>query len=542
MRITFVALGWERLGISLLSSIAKQYGHRTHLAFSPSLFNDRYNLHVPFLASIFDDRENVIAQIFRQRPDVLVFSPLTGSYQWTLSVAREAKAMFPGVTTVFGGVHVSAVPEIVLAQPEVDYVCVGEGDVAFPAILRAIDNGWSTALIVNTRYKSLDGSIVCGPQGAFFDDLDALPVVDKTLWEEHINIGDWYLTMTSRGCPYRCSYCFNSFFAKLSGGKGGRYVRQRSVGHVMRELRWAKRRYHLRFLEFEDDVFTVDKKWLKDFLGQYKREIGVPFQCLTHPRYMDDEVARWLADAGCQYVQMGIQSMDEDYKAKSVKRYESTEHIYRAMDAMRTHGINAKVDHMFGLPGESLEAQEEARRLYVRHPPFRIQTFWTNYFPGTDLVRQAHEDGVISVEEIERLNNGTDLDYYRDSSKGIDPLKRKKFKAYEAMFKLIPILPERLRRKLDVKAFERLPSPVCSAITFLADALVGLVMGNPDHLLYAKHYIYHITRFCLERLRIKVRPATQLKGNWPVPAAVTPKVFRRAARETVREEVTAGSV
>jgi len=512
VRVTFVALGWEQLGISLLSSIVKQQGHQVGLAFSPALFNDRYNLNIPFLTVFFDDRKDIIATIQRQKPDVLAFSALTGNYQWMLGIAKEAKALFPNVKVIFGGVHVSAVPDRVLAQPQVDYVCVGEGDVAFPMILKAIEQGEATKPIVNTRFKSAAGNIIKGPQTGFIQDLDSLPIFDKTIWEDHINIGDWYLTMASRGCPYRCTFCFNNFFARLPEEKSGKYVRQRSVDHMMYELRIAKKRYKLRFLEFEDDVFTVDKEWVKKFLYQYKKEINVPFQCLTHPKYMDEDIARWLSDAGCRHVQMGIQTMDDEFKYQSVKRYEKSEHVYEAMDIMRKYNLRPKVDHMFGLPGEAIEAQEAARKLYVQHPPYRIQTFWTNFLPGTELIQQGLAMGLITPQEVERLNDGLDFDFYRESTKITDPQKRKKYKAYEVLFKLIPILPGFMRRKLNPEIFERLPISACSLISFFADAFIGLATRNPDHWIYAKHYLYHMTRLMLKKLGIKMLPATQVKS------------------------------
>jgi len=516
MRITFVALGWEQLGISLLSAIAKQEGHEVNLAFSVSLFNDRYNLSMPKMASFFDDRHQVLKTIERQRPNVLVFSPLTGSYQWMLGIAKDVKTTFPDVKVVFGGVHTSAVPDRVLAQPAVDYVCVGEGDVAFPRILKAILAGDTSVLIPNTRYKLPSGQIMKGAQTGFIQDLDSLPVFDKTLWEEYINIGDWYLTMASRGCPYRCTFCFNNFFAKLPEETSGKYVRQRSVEHMMYELRMAKKRYKLRFLEFEDDVFTVNKKWVKEFLYQYRKEIGIPFQCLTHPKYMDEDLARWLSDAGCQHVQMGIQTMDDEFKYQSIKRYEKSDHIYRAMEVMRKYKLHPKVDHMFGLPGEPMAAQEVAHKLYVQHPPYRIQTFWTNFLPGTELVQQALAKGLITSEEVERLNDGIDFDFYRDSAKVTDPQKRKKYKAYEVLFKLMPILPRFMRQNLSVSFLERLPISVCSFISFTADILIGLVMKNPDHFTYAKHYLYHIFRFCLGKVGIKISPSTIPLNSDPV--------------------------
>ena len=158
MRITFVALGWEQLGVSLLAAIAKQQGHDVNLAFSVSLFNDRFNFSIPSLASYFDDRGEVLKTIERQKPDVLAFSVLTGTYQWMLGIAHDAKRILPDVKVIFGGVHVSAVPDRVLARPEVDFVCIGEGDIAFPLILKAIQEGGPHGEhIPNTYYKFLDG-------------------------------------------------------------------------------------------------------------------------------------------------------------------------------------------------------------------------------------------------------------------------------------------------------------------------------------------------------------------------------------------------
>ncbi len=500
MRVTFVGLGWEQLGLGLLAAIARERGDRVGLAFSVALFRDRYNLNVPWLAPLFDDRKDVLAAIQKQRPDVLVFSPLTGTYQWMLGIAAQAKELFPSVKVVFGGAHTSAVPEMVIAQPQVDYVCVGEGDEAFVKILEAVEQGDTHSLIPNTRYKLSDGQIRQGPQTGFIQNLDALPAFDKRLWEGHINIGDWYLTMASRGCPYRCTFCFNNYYARLPTEKSGSYVRQRSVGHVMAELNSAKKRYKLRFLEFEDDVFTVNKGWVKDFLIRYKREIALPFQCLTHPRYMDEDIARWLSDAGCQYVQMGIQSADEAYKYQVIKRYESNEQVEKALDWMLKYRLRPKVDHMFGLPGEPLQAQESARRIYTRYPPYRIQTFWTNFLPGTQMTAQAHKDGVLSEEQLSRIQQGLDFDFYRESSKVTDPVQVKTYKAYEVFFKMIPVLPGVIRSRLRPEVFQYFPSGLLSFLSFLCDALAGLIKKNPDHLIYARHYLRHMRRLLLKKI------------------------------------------
>lgn len=518
MRVTFVALGSEQLGVSQLSALARREGHEVGLAFSASLFHDRYNLSVPALAPAFDDRQDVLDAIARQRPDVLAFSALTGTYRWMLGVAAEAKALLPSVQIVFGGVHPSAVPDRVLAHPFVDFVCVGEGDVAFPAILRAVGEGGPSGPLPNTRHRAPDGSLVRGPQNGFLQDLDSLPFFDKQLWEEHIRVGDFYLTMASRGCPYRCTFCFNNFFANLPDEKRGKYVRQRSVEHMMQELLLAKQRYKLRFVDFEDDVFTVDKAWVQAFLDRYRREIRVPFHCLTHPRYMDDDIARWLADAGCVSIQMGIQSADDEYKYGAVKRYEKTAHVERALEAMQKHGLRVKCDHMFDLPGEPANAQDSARRLYAKHPPYRIQTYWTNLLPGTEMVSQALEAGLVSREQVDRLEEGFDFDFFRESNLGRDPARMRVFKSYETLFKLLPVLPRWLRERFTADTFSRLPALVCTLLGFFVDAGYGLFSRNPHHVSYAKHYLHHLRRLALRRVGIRTGPATRPLPGAPGPA------------------------
>ncbi|MCK5178914.1 MAG: cobalamin-dependent protein, partial [Candidatus Omnitrophica bacterium] len=271
MRITFVGISSEQLGISMMSALAKLEGHDVRLAFSAALFNDRQHLTATSLiSSLFDDSDLVLKTIKEQMPDVIAFAPVSGTYQWSLSIAERAKELCPKAKIVFGGIHTTAVPESVLAKPFIDFVCVGEGDVAFPAILKAIELNEVSRPIPNTHFKLSNGQTIKGPQIEFIQDLDSLPIYDKTIWEEYLRYGDTYITMVSRGCPYRCTFCFNSFVAQLPEDPKGKYVRYRSIDNVLHELRQAKRRYNFRMIEFFDDVFTLNKKWF--FCNRFVQE------------------------------------------------------------------------------------------------------------------------------------------------------------------------------------------------------------------------------------------------------------------------------
>ena len=512
-KLTFVTLGTEQLGISILSAIAKLHGHEVGLAFSASLFHDRFNLEMPWLSPYFDDTEQVIKAIENQRPEVLAFSPLTSTFQWALEIARKAKSINPSIKTIFGGVHASALPTLLLEKNEIDFVVVGEGDLAFPMILKMIDRKEYGQVIPNTKYKGINGKIIQGPQVGFIQNLDALPFADKPLWEDHVRLGDLYLTMASRGCPYRCTFCFNNFFAKLPDEKPGKYVRLRSPENMIAELKIAKRRYKLEVIDFQDDVFTTNKKWLSEFLDLYKKEINKPFQILTHPRFMDNDIAKWLSDAGCGWVQMGVQSMDDSFKKDSLMRYEKSEDISAAIDSMSKYNLKVKVDHMFGLPDEPITAQENARLLYVNHTIKRIQTFWTCYLPGTELMNDALKKGDLTEEQAKKINEGEDFYFFRNTDNIKDKQKTDLYKAYEVIFRIMPILPSSLKRKLLPNHIQKMPSFLIRPMSILADILTGFMLRNPEFNAYAKHNLFHLKKFFLRKMGFKEVVATKIREN-----------------------------
>ncbi|MBS1618315.1 MAG: B12-binding domain-containing radical SAM protein [Bacteroidetes bacterium] len=519
-KVTFAALGTEQLGISMLSAIARGHGHQTGLAFSASLFHDRFNLELPWLSPYFDDTKEVLDAIRAQQPDVVAFSPLTSTYQWSLDIARQAKEIKSDIKTVFGGVHASAVPHLLLQRAEVDFVVVGEGDVAFPMILQGVQTGDYAQVIPNTRYKDLSGKVICGPQKGFIQDLDSLPFADKPLWEEHVRIGDLYLAMASRGCPYRCTFCFNNFFAKLPEEKSGKYVRLRSPEHMIAELKIAKQRYDIRIVDFQDDIFTTSKKWLQDFLALYRKEINRPFQILTHPRYMDDDIARWLSHAGCEWVQMGVQSMDEGFKKDTLLRYERSDDVSAAIDVMNKYNMRVKVDHMFGLPDEPISAQENARVLYSEHAAKRIQTFWTCYLPGTEMMNDALAKGRLTESQAAKINEGEDFYFFRNTENIKDEKLMELYKAYEVIFRIMPVLPERWRSRLQPRHILMIPSLFIRPISMLSDVITGFMLRNPEFRAYALHNIFHLKKFLLRKLGYRNVKATKARADVSFDAPV----------------------
>ncbi len=104
--------------------------------------------------------------------------------------------------------------------------------------------------------------------------------------------------MSGLGCPYECNFCFNHALKRLCLGKG-RFVRMRSPQNVIEEIKKVARDYPtMKRVKFEDDTFTLNKRWVMEFLPQYRAEVGMPFACYSRADCVDDELARaergWL--------------------------------------------------------------------------------------------------------------------------------------------------------------------------------------------------------------------------------------------------------
>jgi anaerobic magnesium-protoporphyrin IX monomethyl ester cyclase len=498
MRVMFVGLGVEQLAVGLFTAILRRAGHTVGLAFSPHLFDDRYWLSMPGLAGLVEDEDHVLDQIRRFKPDVLCCTPLTVTYRWMVGVARRAKDAC-GVTTVFGGIHASAVPEVVLEEPAVDYVCVGEGDVALPLLLDALEKGRADRPMPNVWFRGARGGIVRGPLLPFLHDLDSLPGFEKDLWLDHVPVREHYMTMSMRGCIYRCTFCFNNFFADVTGEKhaAAHYVRQRSVDHFLAELKEAKRRHRMRYIHIKDDIFTVHTPWLKEFSEKYRREVGVPFYCLSHPQHLDGEKIAALKEAGCTTIQFGVESADDDYKKNELRRYENEGHVGRVMELLDKAGIERKVDHIFGLPGEKIEAQEQALRLYSRHRVERIGINWFVYIPGTEIVRNGLRNGFITQDHVDRLNRG-DGSAFLQSRAFVDKRHLKDYLCYEFLFRVFPLLPEAVRRRVRVAHVRWLPAWLLRAAGVCADVLAALLLKDNSHLLF---YVHLYKKGLFNRLR-----------------------------------------
>lgn len=483
MKVAFAYIGAEVLGIEILSALLKQQGHQVRLFYDPSLFDDKAIFSMPSLHRLFDIRPRMIDDLVAFEPDIVAFSVLTNTFQWSLEVAEIIKRRL-NVPIIFGGVHPTIVPELVIQRPEVDIINLGEGFESFPELVSAIERGKDYHRIQNLWVK--DGDIVIRNEiRPTFHDLDALPHPDKTLFGEYLDVGSIYLMITGLGCPYRCTFCSNDLMLDMYKDRG-RYIRRRSVDDVMAELVEAKTRYRLRMVKFVDDIFTLNMRWLEEFAERYPREVGVPYYALSHPDHVNDKSAGLLKASGCHRLELGIQSVNEDTKRVILDRPETKEQMARAFACLEKHRIHYLVNHMLGIPTEGEAQQREAAEFYADFKPSRIGSYYLKYLPRTRISDIAVEQGLLGIDEVDAFENGYFANVH--TTENIDQNLLRVFKNQETLNVLMPLLPRwvnrRMARSRIVDVFHRIPSLIR---TFL-DVLGAVVHNDHETRLFALYY------------------------------------------------------
>lgn len=401
MKVTFVYSSYENLGIEYLASLLEKEGHKTELVFDPRLFDDG-EFNIKFLKKVFSFKADVIKEILSSNPDLIAFSPVTNDYKWACEIAKEVKKR-KNIPIIFGGIHSTSVPEKVINEPFVDMVCVGEGEYTLLELVNSFEQGIRHN-IKNIWFK-VDDKIIKNDVRPLLQDLDRLPFLKKEgFYKKHPASKIGYGTITSRGCPYNCTYCSNSVLKKIYYNKG-KYLRRRSVGNVITELQLAKKKYNPKFVRFHDENFTSDSKWLKDFITEYKKNINLPFFCSIHPNKVNKETIYLLKDGGCYGVELGVQTYYEQTRKNILNRTTSNKRISNIIHTLSKNKIWVICDNIIGLPGQSIQELVDMALFYSNYCPDIIELFWLSYYPKTEIIKIAKKRGLLADKDIERIED-----------------------------------------------------------------------------------------------------------------------------------------
>lgn len=381
-KVLFIQNSWfEYHGVEFLSAVLKKGGHSCELYFVGKGKEDK-----------------VLDYIKESKPNLLAFSISSIQNRWAFDFAEKAKKAFPWLYTIFGGPHPTFFPKLVIEKPYVDMLCIGEGEGALLELASAIHSGSDMTRIHNIWFKK-NGQVFTNEPRPFAEDLDSLPFQDRTLYYKNKFAKEFPVKrfLAGRGCPFNCSFCFNRTMKDLYKGKG-KYVRIRSVGHIIEEIKEVRDRYGLKLLAFTDDTFTLNKKWLLEFLETYRREVSLPFTCFTRADNMDEEIIKNLKRGGCHMICFAIESGDERIRNDILRKKLSNERILETARLLRKYRLKFFTFNMIGLPTETIEQAFETLTLNAKIgttvPYFTV----FQPLPGTDIYNFSKDKGLLSAE------------------------------------------------------------------------------------------------------------------------------------------------
>ena len=219
-----------------------------------------------------------------------------------------------------GGYHAILYPEMCLENPGIDYVCTGDGEEVIKQVVMNLDNKINLEKISGICFKNGNGKIIRNQMLPLEKNLDEFPFINYDIFGEkiinEITESGWLRYISSRGCPYNCSYChikmIRGIYRKDIGVSASNlnFLRFRSIDSVIKELNSMIDKYDLKVINFMDDLFAIDRERTLEFADKFKTQIRneTGFSIQTHLEHMDEELVGILKDSRCFRVVVGLES------------------------------------------------------------------------------------------------------------------------------------------------------------------------------------------------------------------------------------------
>jgi anaerobic magnesium-protoporphyrin IX monomethyl ester cyclase len=427
--------------------------------------------YVPDIYDASVEEEPLREVLVRGRYDLVGISSPTPLIKEAWQAAREAKAA--GAITVLGGPHLTLMPQESMERPEVDLVVRGEGEDTIVEVVQALqldagrmvpeagENGiaprrfghkaWSE--IKGLSYRDGNGRIVHNVPRPLREDLDNIPFPAFDLFkiERYTNLNPLtdgliphsraYTILTSRGCPFKCTFCSKPIT--------GDVWRARSVDNVIQEWRWVVKDLRATEIGITDDIWNRDLNRAKELCRRLIAEglNTVPWVTVHGMKvnYGDEELYRLMKQAGCKRVGFGVESGDERILKHVVRKGQTLEMARNAFRWAKAAGLQTMGFFVLGMPGETEETMEATIRFALELDPDLANFMIAAPFPGTRLWDMLHEMGAhIFSDDWADLAIQDDKAHFEVGELTAELVERKWREAYRRFY----LRPRRLVKRL----------------------------------------------------------------------------------------------
>jgi radical SAM superfamily enzyme YgiQ (UPF0313 family) len=376
-----------------------------------------YDVRILFLPGYLETELHPAIEDFIHKfsPDLIGISLMSIEFYPAKNFTHLLKRKFD-IPVIWGGVHVIINPEECIKYA--DYVCTGEGEHSVVLLLQHLKNhGRDIPPEIPGIWANYKGKIIKQPLAQPEMNLDNLPFQEYLphyFYGFHNNKiynfaenerlfrlyalygGTCHMMISTRGCPFKCSYCGNSTFINVYGRK----VRERSVENVIEEIKEVKKNPFVLYINFQDDCFFIhNREWIKKFCEEYKKYIDLPFIVRVIPTMMDREKMLMLKDAGLCWIVMGIQSGSNRINFEIYDRRIRFDSVKKAADIISETKAAPFYEMIVDNPYETEDDMiETIDAMSTLKKPYIISLAHLTFFPGTPLAEKAIKDNIVTPD------------------------------------------------------------------------------------------------------------------------------------------------
>jgi anaerobic magnesium-protoporphyrin IX monomethyl ester cyclase len=335
------------------------------------------------------DHEKLKAELASFQPSLVGIGSMTPTIESAFKSAVVAKEACPDTKVVVGGPHVTFMDKETLAQePAIDVVVRGEGEETLSELVTHLPNLSGLEDVKGITFRKGD-QIIKTSNRPFIKDLDSLPRPAFNLLpiEKYRILGRKLLPiMSSRGCPFQCSFCV----ASQMFGAG---FRSRNSKNVLDELEWLRDEYGAQGISFQDDTLTFNKKRILEICdGIIERKINLRWGCGTRADVVTKEILAKMQKAHCDEICFGVESGCQRIR-DALKKRVSTEQIENAIKWAKEAGIFVTASIILGYPGETKETLTQTLEFIRKVEPDDVYLCHATPYPGTELRALVERNG-----------------------------------------------------------------------------------------------------------------------------------------------------
>ena len=404
------------LGLSILSSCLKDKGHEVELfdlTFLVSSNKDNEmrekigiakkidtSVHWGSIGNI-DVKKLLIEKVEAFKPGLIGISVIQNNYWNSIDLLKEIRQNFD-IPIVAGGTFATIYPQSLFLTGLVDVIVRGEGEGAIVELADAFESGNEIKGIDNCVFFE-EGNVRANPVRAYAD-LNTIPFQDISIFDQRhlmkpfdgkmVRAGYFEL---SRGCPFSCTYCANFYLNEVLYASEKCHIRFKNAARCVNEIEALNKEYQYNFIFFADEnMLSLNLKELKKLARLWKDKVKLPFYITTRVEMSSEDKIEVLKDMGCATIAFGIESGNEKFRKKVLKRANTNDQIIRAFKLCKKYGIRTTANNIFGFPYETESDIFDTIKLNMESAPDSFSNSIFAPYIGTELYDVCLREGYVN--------------------------------------------------------------------------------------------------------------------------------------------------